>query len=87
MTDDIYELVNQVVQESEQDRRQKMIENYISRYAAKVQLSTEVDFTLVTPDPQIAEEIGSWQKANKLNFAYKIAEAARILLRRELLGE
>jgi hypothetical protein len=85
--DNIHDIVDHVAQEIENDRRRIMIENYINRTSARVQASTEVDLHMATPDAQVAREIKDWMEDNKTTFAYKVAEAARIILRQELLGE
>jgi hypothetical protein len=84
---DIHDIVNHVAQELESDRRRMMIENYINRTIARVQVSTEVDLHMASPDAQVAHEVEGWKNTNKTIFAYKVAEAARIILRQELLGE
>jgi hypothetical protein len=41
----------------------------------------------VCADPEIQKEMDAWSETNKHDFAYKLCEVARILLRQELLGE
>jgi hypothetical protein len=38
-------------------------------------------------DMETEQEIRQWKDANKYEFAFKVAEVARIILRQELLGE
>lgn len=85
--EDINEIVNRVAQELDSDRRRIMIENYINRVVARIQSATPVELVIFDPDPQVAGEIKAWTDNNKTIFGYKVAEAARIILRQELLGE
>jgi transcription initiation factor TFIIIB Brf1 subunit/transcription initiation factor TFIIB len=87
MKENINDIVDHVAQELEKDRRRIMIENYINRVVSRVQLSTEVDMAMIEADSQVESEIKAWKKANKTIVAYKVSEAARYILRQELLGE
>jgi hypothetical protein len=90
MKEDINDIVAQVAQELEKDRRRAIIENYINRVASRVQLSSEADISSLIhniPDEQVEIELLQWKKPNAAITAYKISEAARIILRQELLGE
>lgn len=80
--DNIHDIIDQVTQEIEQDRRRIMIENYINRVAASLQTSVEGAVNVYS-----ISEIKEWERANKSIFAYKVSEAAKIILRQELLGE
>jgi hypothetical protein len=87
MKENINDIVNHVAQELEKDRRRVMIENYINRAVSRIQLSATVDMAMFEPDAQVAGEIKAWREANGMIAAYKVSEAARIILRQELLGE
>lgn len=90
MNDDIHELVNQVMQESQQDRRRKMIEDYISGCQKSIQLNARgvlpIEATGIS-DVQVRQEVQSWTSINASEVAYKLKEALGIILRQELLGE
>lgn len=89
MSDDIHDIVNQVMQESQQDRRRKMIEDYISACQKSIQLNARGVFAIEThgiSDAQTQQEIKAWASINASEVAYKLKEALGIILRQELLG-
>lgn len=89
MSDDIHNIVNQVMQESHNDRRRKMIEDYISGCQKSIQLNARCVFSTEVhgiSDTQVQQEVKAWASVNASEVAYKLKEALGIILRQELLG-
>lgn len=90
MTGDIHDIVNRVVSEAQQDRRQKMIESCISSCRQSIQVYTSIALSAEIeniPDQQVKQEMRYWSCINSHEVAYKLKEALGIILRQELLGE
>lgn len=89
MADNIHDIVNQVIQESQQYRRRKMIEDYINACQKSIQLNARGVFKTEIngiADMQVAQEMQEWASLNASEVAYKLKEALGIILRQELLG-
>ena len=89
MTDDIHDIVNQVVQETQQDRRRKRIEDYISGCQKQIQTDARAALPIEVyniSDIQVQQEVQIWTAVNASEVAYKLKEALGIILRQELLG-
>lgn len=90
MNNDIHDLVNQVTQESQQDRRRKMIEDYISGCQKDIQIHARAVLPVEVyniSDKQVQQEVQIWASINAAEAAYKLKEALGIILRQELLGD
>lgn len=93
MTGDIHDIVNRVVSEAQQDRRRKMIEDFIDSIVnADSYREVMVNALLYNracgiPDAAVRDEIKAWVSGNSSEIAYKWREMLRILLKQELLGE
>ena len=89
MTDDIHKIVNHVVQDAQQDRRRKMIEDYISGCQKQIQTHARAVLPIEVfniADTQVQQEVQIWASINASEVAYKLKEALGIILRQELLG-
>ena len=87
--DDIQDLINSVVSESEDERQKKMIENYIARAASYVSSSVGngLDMIFEEIDAETAQYIRNWKKTRGGEMAYQIRRVLERLLRQELLHE
>ena len=87
MSNDIDNILNQVLQESE-DKQRQLIEDYIASITSDVQQYTNSCIATniySIPDEATKAKLHRWAETNKDDIAFKAKTALRILLQRELL--
>ncbi len=87
--DEMMQIIEQVVAQSDQQRTQSEREAYISKVASRVSLGAWNEIANsydAIPEPTRSALI-KWQKENRDRVSFQIGELVRLLLRKELLGE
>ena len=88
MDEDILKAIEQVAAQADNEQERHNIELYINYVVEQVRAASRsyISVTTYLPEPT-QSHMDSWQVANRNRLAQQISEVARILLRKELLGE
>lgn len=89
MNEDIMKAIEQAAAQAEQNQDRENIEAYINKVAMR--LIDSAHSHLATSNASIPEptysQLEKWQVANRSRVSLQIGQVARIILRKELLGE